>query len=275
MATRKVGFAEKSQVRNLYMNPGAEGAVSFANNYAVPTKRNNGVSNISNSKAIANQMQHPRNYRWDRAYSYTDTFKTPRTNAGERELQNAKRRKKYGNKWANAVVIEESYADDLKERTHSYYAKITDLFNAIFTGKDPEILKEFIKYLDKMNNLHVAFESGKMKKAVYDAELYKIFNKCQEKTQIDKELLIMNYPKFKEIFVAKLALNTRALSQMVAELNVMAKSKKADNAARALRNKTQRNVNRRWSNAKGPLLALAATHSNKPENFRTVYNYKG
>lgn len=267
---KRLTFKNNSMVRNLYL----KGNVPV--NYSVPTKRNNGKSQTSNSRVQENYKRKPKSYKWSSSLSYENTY--PSSTRAQQSAYNRNSRKmqeKYGSFWVDAVVCNGIVDDKIQEIMQAFDANITRLITEKF-GQAPKTI--FLKHLNKLIKLELDLKKQLIDKATFATESDKVFDAMATETQMDKSVLTTNYPYFKTVGLE----HARILEFIKEEKRkALANLLKLKQTANAHKKRTEKNIRAKWhtqpnkgeNRAPGAeLLALAAKYGNNPKNFSAVYN---
>jgi len=267
---KRLTFKNNSMVRNLYL----KGSVPV--NYSVPTKRANGKSQTSNSRVQENYKRKPKSYKWSSSLSYENTY--PSSTRAQQSAYNRNSRQaqqKYGSFWVDAVVCGAIVDDKIHEIMQAFDANITRLIEQKL-GQAPKSI--FLKHLNKMIKLELDLKKQLIDKAVYTTESERIFTEMAAESQLDKSVLIANYPAFKD-----LGLEHARILEFIKEekRKALASLLKLKQTANAQKKRTEKNIRAKWhtqpnkgeNRAPGAeLLALASKYANNPKNFSAVYN---
>ena len=261
-------------MRNLFLK--SNGSAAVADNYAVPTKRNNGPTITSSSRVQEDYKRNPNNYRWSSNSSYDNTY------SAEPMSRNAKKaffaaQSKYGNSWVNALVVKNSANENDIERLNGYYSKVLALIKELFGDLDDNTVEEFIENLDAMNELNHSLMKGKINQASFYSGSSNLFEDWSLNTEIEEAELIKHYPHFKELYLESKVRDKRSKNNVQKTLKNLIRAERKGKA-----NLLRRNANtlRKWhttpdvgeNRAPGAeLLALAAKHGNN-KGFLSTYN---
>ena len=274
-----VTFSNTSKVRNLHLNPSVEGPASYANNYTVPTKSQNGPTIVSNSRVQENYKVNPNNYKWSTSRSYANTFKNVKnTSATKKFLKEAPG--KFGTGWVNAVTLKNSHNETKAERNSLYKAEIKSILRkfGVLSASKTSALQEGLETLAELSS-QVA--KKKLTKAKFDTSSEIVIAEIVKNTGLTAAKITKNYPLFLEAYTLKVKMNESAKKTQKQELNGLLKSKK--NANTLLKDRNRNTIKLRASyapnnngrlSAAAELLSLAAKYG-KAANFKTMYENSG
>jgi len=274
-----VSFSNNSKVRNLHLNPNAEGVASYAENYPVPTKTHNGPSLVSNSKVQENYKVNPSNYRWSSNLSYADTFKASK-NSGATKKFLREAPEKFGEGWVNAVTLKNTFNEDKAERNGLYKAEIKSIlrkFGVLSASKTSALLEG----LETLAELSIQFDKKKIIESEFNSATAATTEEIVKNSGVTKAKITKYFPLFLEAFSLKAKMNESARKIQKQGLNTLLKSKKTSNTLLKERNRNTMklrasyapNNNGRLSKS-AELLSLAAKYG-KPGNFKQIYENSG
>jgi hypothetical protein len=260
-----VSFSNSSKVRNLHLN-------GLAENYAVPTKTENGPSLVSNSRVQENYKVNPNNYAWSSNLSYANTFNAEKNSSATKKfLKNAPG--KYGNGWVNAVTLKQTYNGEQAERNTTYKGKISAIMRKFTTAKAPVklVLAKGLAALAELQNT----------KKGANPKFEKVLSELVANTGVSKDLIMRNYPAFLEVYSQKKLMNNASKKTLKQGLNGLVKSKKNANNSLKQRNRNTMKLRASYApnnngglSAPAELLSLSAKYG-KPANFKALYENSG
>jgi hypothetical protein len=155
MAQRRVAFGN-SQVRNLNV---AAGTVV---NYGVGTHNFNGEGAAPSSRVQAEQKANPNAF--NPVKRFNNTYRSP--NKKEAKASRAsflKVKSLYGDRWTDATVAIDTYAEEKEELEKGYRAKFMEIYaREIGGGIEGNLASEIVETIEEMNKVSLDLTNNKL-----------------------------------------------------------------------------------------------------------------